>query len=161
MGENAPKTLEEFQKLKYTNNEEWDKTKSKAQEELPKMDFEEMKPFMGTLSNKQARLWYKYHDKNIPNVIDKTKPLLEQAKEACELRNKYRTQTRDLMKDQEERKRLDINYPNKPFEFYYNKYSKPMNDGTIPSEDDVCRMIINKSTTSNKAFDKKVGINDD
>ena len=40
-------------------------------------------------------------------------------------------------------------------------YSKPMNDGTIPSEDDVCRMIINKSTTSNKAFDKKVGVNDD
>lgn len=161
LGENAPKTLEEFQKLKYTDNEEWDKIKSKVQEELPKMDFEEMKPFIGTLSNKQARLWYKYHDKNIPNVIDKTKPLLEQAKEACELRNKYRTQTRDLMKDQEERKRLDINYPNKPFEFYYNKYSKPMNDGTIPSEDDVCRMIINKSTTSNKAFDKKVGVNDD
>ena len=161
LGKNAPKSLEEFQKLKYTNSEEWDKIKSKVQEELPKMDFEEMKPFMGTLSNKQARLWYKYHDKNIPNVIDKTKPLLEQAKEACELRNKYRTQTRDLMKDQEERKRLDINYPNKPFEFYYNKYSKPMNDGTIPSEDDVCRMIINKSTTSNKAFDKKVGVNDD
>lgn len=161
LGKNAPKSLEEFQKLKYTNSEEWDKIKSKVQEELPKMDFEEMKPFMGTLSNKQARLWYKYHDKNIPNVIDKTKPLLEQAREACELRNKYRTQTRDLMKDQEERKRLDINYPNKPFEFYYDKYSKPMNDGTIPSEDDVCRMIINKSTTSNKAFDKKVGVNDD
>lgn len=99
LGKYAPDTLEEFQKIEYIDSEEWDKIKSKVQEELPKMDFEEMKPFMGTLSNKQARLWYKYHDKNIPNVIDKAKPLLEQAKEACELRNKYRAQTRDLMKD--------------------------------------------------------------
>ena len=49
-------------------------------------------------------------------MIDTTKPLEEQARQACKLRNTHRTQTRELMKDQELRRQLDQNDPNKSFE---------------------------------------------
>ena len=146
--------LEEFQKIKYTNSEEWDKIKSKVQEELPKMDFDRMKLFIGTLSNRQTRLWYKYHDENIPNIIDKTKSLEEQAREACELRNTYRTQARDLMKDQEERKRLDSEHPNISFEelVEYKKLKYGLKGDAIYKD------IIRSSQTTNKKYDKKAGL---
>lgn len=154
LGKNAPKSLEEFQKLKYTNSEEWDKIKSKVQEELPKMDFDRMELFVGTLSNRQTRLWYKYHDENIPNIIDKTKSLEEQAREACELRNTYRTQARDLMKDQEERKRLDSEHPNISFEelVEYKKLKYGLKGDAIYKD------IIRSSQTTNKKYDKKAGL---
>lgn len=75
-----------------------------------------MRGLKASLSNKEARIWYKTHDENIPNLIDKSKSIEAQARQACNLRIKYRTQTRELMADQEERKRLDIKYPNKTFE---------------------------------------------
>lgn len=154
LGKNAPKSLEEFQKIKYTNSEEWDKIKSKVQEELPKMNFDRMKLFVGTLSNRQTRLWYKYHDENIPNIIDKTKSLEEQAREACELRNTYRTQARDLMKDQEERKRLDSEHPNISFEelVEYKKLKYGLKGDAIYKD------IIRSSQTTNKKYDKKAGL---
>lgn len=154
LGENAPNTLEEFQKIKYTDSEGISKIKAKAQEELTKMDFENMSSFIGTLSNRQTRLWYKYHDENIPNVIDKTKSIEEQAREACELRNTYRTQARDLMKDQEERKKLDIKYPNIPFEdlVEYKKLKYGLKG------DDIYKDIIRSSQTTNKRYDKKAGL---
>lgn len=154
LGKNAPESLEEFQKIKYTNSEEWDKIKSKVQEELPKMDFDRMKLFIGTLSNRQTRLWYKYHDENIPNIIDKTKSLEEQAREACELRNTYRTQARDLMKDQEERKRLDSEHPNISFEelVEYKKLKYGLKGDAIYKD------IIRSSQTTNKKYDKKAGL---
>lgn len=154
LGKNAPESLEEFQKIKYTNSEEWDKIKSKVQEELPKMDFDIMKLFIGTLSNRQTRLWYKYHDENIPNIIDKTKSLEEQAREACELRNTYRTQARDLMKDQEERKRLDSEHPNISFEelVEYKKLKYGLKGDAIYKD------IIRSSQTTNKKYDKKAGL---
>lgn len=154
LGKYAPESLEDFQKIKYTNSEEWDKIKSKVQEELPKMDFDRMKLFIGTLSNRQTRLWYKYHDENIPNIIDKTNSLEEQAREACELRNTYRTQARDLMKDQEERKRLDSEHPNISFEelVEYKKLKYGLKGDAIYKD------IIRSSQTTNKKYDKKAGL---
>ena len=70
----------------------------------------------GKLLDREARRWYLEQDRRIPEMIDKSLPLEEQAKQAFELRNKFRTQTRDLMKDQEKRKILDREEPNKTFE---------------------------------------------
>lgn len=74
----------------------------------------------GKLSNKEARIWYLQQDKRIPELIDKTLPIEEQAKQACELRNKFRTQTRDLMADQKKRAELDEQDKNKSFEELVN-----------------------------------------
>ena len=68
------------------------------------------------LSNFSARKWYLSHDEKIPDLIDKTRSIEEQAHQACELRNAFRTITRDMMNDIEERKELDERYPNKTFE---------------------------------------------
>ena len=75
----------------------------------------------GKLSDREARQWYLEQDSRIPEMIDKTLPLEEQAKQSFELRNKFRTQTRDLMKDQEKRKKLNREEPNKSFEELINK----------------------------------------
>lgn len=154
LGENAPKTLEEFQKIKYTDSEGISKIKAKAQEELTKMDFENMSSFIGTLSNRQTRLWYKYHDENIPNVIDKAKSIEEQAREACELRNTYRTQARDLMKDQEERKRLDRDYPNRTFE---ELLEHKIQDKGL-SREQAIEDIYNTATKTNSSVNKLLGL---
>lgn len=154
LGKNAPRTLEEFQKLKYTDSEGISKIKAKAQEELTKMDFENMSSFIGTLSNRQTRLWYKYHDENIPNVIDKTKSIEEQAREACELRNTYRSQARDLMKDQEERKRLDRDYPNRTFE---ELLEHKIQDKGL-SREQAIEDIYNTATKTNSSVNKLLGL---
>lgn len=67
------------------------------------------------LSNLEARKWYLAHDAKIPNLIDKNRSIEEQARQAFELRNSFRTITRDLMKDQDTRKKLDKDDPNKTF----------------------------------------------
>lgn len=83
---------------------------------IKKMDFEEVRDTYGLLDNVTARLWYIEHDKHIPELIDRSASIEAQARQACELRNMYRTQTRDLMADFEMRADLDKKYPNRSFE---------------------------------------------
>ena len=45
-----------------------------------------------SLSNVEARKWYLEQEAKIPNMIDKSLSLEEQAKQAFNLRNKFRTQ---------------------------------------------------------------------
>ena len=52
-----------------------------------------------SLSNVEARKWYLEQEAKIPDMIDKSLPLKEQAKQAFNLRNKFRTQARELMAD--------------------------------------------------------------
>ena len=101
-----------------------------------------------------ARKWYKWHDENIPNLIDGTKNIEEQARQACELRNNYRTQTRDLMKDQEKRRDLDKNYPNLSFE---ELLYKKMKDKSL-TKDEVIFDILKTATKTNKQVNKKFGL---
>lgn len=157
-GKEFPKTLEEFVDMKYNDIERWDTFKSGKQDRLNQIDFENMSGLVGKLGNKEVRLWYKAHDENIINLIDKTQPLEQQARQACEMRNNNRTAARDLMKDQKLRKQLDIQYPNMPYEFYYKKYKTDKDTGKVLSDDEVNRKIIEKSTTTNKEADKKAGV---
>jgi hypothetical protein len=160
-GEKAPQTFANFQDLKYNKPEDWEKLKTNKQSVLNSRNFEEIQNLKGKLGNLETRLWYKAQDGKIPSLIDKSQPLEQQARQACEFRNTFRTQARDLMKDQKVRRQLDLKYPNLPFEYYVKKYLKPGPDGKVASLDDVYRTIIEKSTTSNKAFDKKAGVKDE
>lgn len=152
-GKEFPKTLEEFQEMKYTDVKTWKMFKGQKQERLNQMEFENMSGLVGKLGNKEVRLWYKTHDEAIPNMIDKSQPLGKQARQAHAMRNENRTNARALMKDKKLRDELNKTDPNRPFEYYYNKYNKYGR-----SEDDIYREIIRKSSTTNEKADRKAGV---
>lgn len=83
---------------------------------LTSQSYSDIISLKGTLSDRDARAWYLAHDQTIPDLIDKSKSIEEQARQACDLRNQFRTQARDLMADQAKRKELDITDPNRSFE---------------------------------------------
>lgn len=107
----------------------------------------------GKLSDTIVRRWYNVQDKKIYNLIDKTKSLKDQAKQAHTLRNQFKFQARELMKNQEERKMLDEQYPLQDFDYYFNKYKK---DNV--SDDDVYKKIIDSSMRPNKKVNQKFGL---
>lgn len=78
--------------------------------------FHEIKLLLGKLPNRAVRKWYLSHDAAIKTEIDLTGSLEQQAQQAFDLRNLYRTQARDLMDDQIARAELDKTDPNKTFE---------------------------------------------
>ena len=154
LGEEVPETLEKFQKMKYNNTEKWNNLKSKKQEALNKMDFDDMGNLIEKLGNKEVRQWYKAHDEKILDLVDKTIPLEQQARQAFEMRNQYRIQARELMKDQVSRKKLDIKHKNRTFEELLEHKRKKY--GLTESE--AYKDIIRSSTTTNKKYDKIAGI---
>lgn len=154
LGEEVPETLEEFQNMKYNETEKWNDLKSKKQEALNKMDFDDMGNLIEKLGNKEVRQWYKAHDEKIPDLVDKMIPLEQQARQAFEMRNQYRIQARELMKDQVSRKELDIKHKNHTFEELLEHKRKKY--GLTESE--AYKDIIRSSTTTNKKYDKIAGI---
>lgn len=124
------------------------------EEIVMKRDFSELSGYVGKMSDRAVRKWYKYHDERILDLIDKTKSFKEQAMEACELRIKYRKQARDLMRDQKARKELDEKYPSKTFEELVEH--KKLKYGL--SEEEAYQDILRSCVTTNKEFDKKAGV---
>jgi hypothetical protein len=56
-------------------------------------------PILHSLSNYQARIWYTFKKLKIDEVIESLKTLEEKAHKAFDLRNEYRSATRNYMKD--------------------------------------------------------------
>lgn len=75
----------------------------------------------GSLSDKVTRQWYVLYDKKIPDMIDRNQSIEDQARQAHALRNQFRTNARDLMLNQDERKWLDKSHPNLTFEEQVDK----------------------------------------
>ena len=69
-----------------------------------------------SLSNVEARKWYLEQEAKIPDMIDKSLPLEEQAKQAFDLRNQFRTQARELMADRATAESLYKTDPNLAWE---------------------------------------------
>ena len=90
----------------------------------------------------------------IPEMIDTTKSLEQQAHQAFQLRNLHRTQARDLMLDQEKRKELDCTDPNRTFEELLN--DKMMRKGI--SRDEAIMDIIKTATKTRKSVDISLGL---
>lgn len=154
LGEDVPKRLDEFQKMKYTDSEKWEQLKADKQDRLNQMDFSEMDKLKGALGNREVRAWYKAHDEKIPGLIDKALPIEQQARLACELRNDNRTAARELMKDQNMRKQLDITDPNKSFE---ELMQHKMQDKGL-SREDAMKDILNTATKTRKSVNKMFGL---
>lgn len=74
--------------------------------------FSQIRQLSGKLSDRAARKWYLAQDSKIPDMLDETQSIESQARQARELRNENRTRARDLMRDQEKRRQLDISDPN-------------------------------------------------
>lgn len=119
-----------------------------------KSEYKDIEELKHSLSDLDVRLWYKAKDAEIVNKIDKRLPLEEQAKKACELRNTYRTQARELMRNQEKRRQLDAEHPNKDFEALVK--DKMERKGL--SREEALKDIIDTSGKTNKKVDKSLGL---
>lgn len=108
----------------------------------------------GKMSDVEARKWYLAHDKTIPDLIDKSLPIEQQAKQACDLRNQFRTQARDLMANQEKRKELDISDPNKSFE---ELVADKMQRKNLTREQAI-EDVLNTATKTRKSVNKELGL---
>ena len=106
------------------------------------------------LSNLEARKWYLAHDAKIPNLIDKNRSIEEQARQAFELRNSFRTITRDLMKDQDTRKKLDKDDPNKTFEELIQSKMQRKN----MTRDEAIEDILKTATKTRSSVNKELGL---
>ena len=118
-------------------------------------DFDIMK-MKGKLSDVEARKWYIEQNNKIPTLIDRTKTLEEQARQACNIRNNNRTIARDLMKDQNKRKALDISDPTIPFEELVQK--KMFAKGI--SYEEAIADIVQTATKTRRSVNKALGLED-
>ena len=117
-------------------------------------DYDDIIELKGTLSNRDVREWYITHDATIPDLIDRTAPIEEQARQACELRNKFRTQARELMADHELRRNLDANEPNRSFE---ELIADKMRNKEMTREQAIAD-ILKTATKTRKEVNKKFGL---
>ncbi|MGI5891735.1 MAG: minor capsid protein, partial [Bacillota bacterium] len=149
-----PGPFAEFQKLKYNDSTKWGELKAQKQDKLNSLDFSQMKGLVEKLSNLETRSWYYYKCNNIPNLIDKSKPIEEQAHQCHELRNKYKKEARDLMKDQAERKNLDMK---KPIETFEETLVRKMDEKGITRVEAI-KDIAATAPKTNKDVNKKYGL---
>ncbi|WP_254627262.1 two-partner secretion domain-containing protein, partial [Acinetobacter lactucae] len=106
-------------------------------------------PTRGTLSNIEARQWYVDQEKRIPDLIDKTLSLEDQAKQSFDLRNSFRTEARTLMQDRITADRLFSEETNITWEQLVNKTSTKLSQqGITPSSDKIYQEIIKSSQRS-------------
>lgn len=106
------------------------------------------------VGNTEVRKWYVDSVSHIPDSIDKSLPLEEQARLAFEARNRLRTEARNMMADEETRKMLDELRPNKTFEELVE--SKMKRKGMTREE--AIRDIYETATKTNADVNKELGI---
>ncbi len=107
----------------------------------------------GSLSNVEARKWYLEHEAQIPDMIDSSLSLEGQAKQAFELRNKFRTEARELMTDRATAESLYKTDPNKTWE---EMIQRQIDKGL--SGDDIYKEIIKSSQRSRTSVNKSLGL---
>lgn len=126
----------------------------KTKIDLTAKDYNDILYMRGKMSNRDVRKWYIAHNDNIPNLIDLTKSIEEQAKQACMLRNKFKFEARKLMADQEARKELDKSDPTKTFE---QLIEHKMKDKGM-TYDEAVRDIVKTSTKTRRSVNLSLGL---
>lgn len=116
--------------------------------------FEEIQLLRQKLSNRAVRRWYNTQDAEIPFLIDRTLDLEGQARQACDLRNRNRTNARELMRDLRKRKQLDEEDPNKTFE---ELVADKMRRKGLTREE-AMKDIIDTSSKTRKSVNKQLGL---
>ena len=107
----------------------------------------------GTLSNVDARKWYLEQEAKIPDLIDDSLPLEQQARQAFELRNQFRKQARELMSDRQLAESLCATDPNLTWE---QIIQKQIDKGL--SRDDIYKAIIESSQRSRTSVNQSLGL---
>lgn len=108
----------------------------------------------GRLSDRDARKWYVAHNKAIPELLDKSKTIEEQARQACDLRNMHKFQARELMVNQNKRSALDISDPIMPFESIIEMKMRDKN----MTYDEAVMDVIKTSTKTRKSVNNTLGV---
>ncbi len=108
-------------------------------------------------SNREVREWYISEVSNIPNMIDETLPLGEQARQAFEKRNLIRSKAREMMADKEMRNILETEKPNMTFDELIA--SKMKRKGLTRKEAQID--ILKTATKTNKNVNKELGLDGD
>ena len=106
------------------------------------------------LSNEEVRKMYIDEVSKIKESIDSSLPIEEQAKQAFEARNRIRTQARQMMADEETRKKLDKERPNKTFEELVE--SKMQRKGMTREE--AIKDVYETATKTNEAVNRELGL---
>ena len=107
----------------------------------------------GTLSNVDARRWYLEQEAKIPDLIDDSLPIEQQARQAFDLRNQYRTQARELMLDQQLAESLFRTDPNLTWDQIIQKQVAKGLSG-----DDIYREILESSQRSRTSVSQSLGL---
>ena len=122
---------------------------------LKKKTFEELQAYVGALDNKMVREWYIYQSEWIHSQISTELPIEERARQAFELRNQYRRQARDLMADQELRRKLDREDPVWTWEALI---AHKMQKRPGISREDAVRSIYESAVRSRRSVNEKFGL---
>ena len=125
-----------------------------APKDIESRDFEDLQIFLGKLDNLTVRKWYIYHDERIHELIDSSLPIEQKARMAFDLRNKYRTQARELMADQELRRKLDWTDPNPTWEGILRHKIKDKGMSYEQAVED----IYKTATKSNEKVNRNLGL---
>ncbi len=110
-------------------------------------------PKRHSLSDKEAREWYVEQERRIPDLIDKSLSLEEQARQAFDLRNQFRTEARELMSNRALAEQLNANERNMTWDEIVQKY-----EGRGHTGDDVYREIIESSQRSRQSLNDRLGV---
>lgn len=107
-------------------------------------------PLVNSLSNYQARIWYTWRKMQIEKIISKIPNLEDKAKKAFELRNEFRTTTRQYMKDRKLANYLEIAEKNQEWDSFvtFLKEEKKL------SGNNLWEYIIRKSQFGRDEVDK-------
>lgn len=143
--------IDDFKKMLYNNSDEYKQLRHQFNEKVINSDYDDIKHLNGSLSDKVTRQWYVLHDKKIPDMIDRNQSIEDQARQAHALRNQFRTNARDLMLNQDERKWLDKSHPNLTFE---EQVDKKMSDKGM-TRDEAIQDILKTASKSNKKVNEK------
>lgn len=106
------------------------------------------------LSNADVRKKYIDSVSKIKDSIDTSLPIEEQAQKAFEKRNSIRTEARSIMADEEMRKKLETERPNKTFEELVT--SKMERKGMTREE--AIQDVYDTATKTNSSVNKELGI---
>ena len=106
-----------------------------------------------SLSGAETRRWYLDAEAQIPDLIDRTKPLEQQAKQASALRNQVGTQAREAMTNRELANSLFGSRPNMTREEVVKKY---MDKGYVG--DELYQEIMKAALRSNPSVNQYLGV---
>lgn len=151
LDKSAVPSIDDFKKMLYNNSDEYKQLRHQFNEKIINSDYDDIKHLNGSLSDKVTRQWYVLHDKKIPDMIDRNQSIEDQARQAHALRNQFRTNARDLMLNQDERKWLDKSHPNLTFE---EQVDKKMSDKGM-TRDEAIQDILKTASKSNKKVNEK------